>query len=150
MLGQPVFACPVICKKSHDKKLQAANNKVEKSFFRFSFLVEKSAESSRESREKPRFPAHFRLACVGKLGEAPPIDNGSRRYFHPDCGILTFARFPSNCANKWEALITAARAAGERFCVRKRRKNAGILCVFQVFATHFWRKRFVRCRRRSC
>jgi hypothetical protein len=33
-----------------------------------------------------------------------------------------------------------ARATSEKFFVRKRRKIAGILCVFQDFATQSWQK----------
>ncbi|MCD7874707.1 MAG: hypothetical protein LUH17_07070 [Acidaminococcaceae bacterium] len=47
-----------------------------------------------------------------------------------------------------EGLIKSARANGEKFCDERRRKSAGILYVFQTFATHFRRKSSARCRRR--
>ncbi|MCD8004799.1 MAG: hypothetical protein LUE91_04015, partial [Oscillospiraceae bacterium] len=47
-----------------------------------------------------------------------------------------------------EGLIKSARADGEKFCDKRRRKSAGILYVFQTFATRFWRKSSASRRRR--
>ena len=58
--------------------------------------------------------------------------------------------------SSWFYLITKAiprkssREFSLRFCVRKRQFPAGILCVLQGKAAHFWRKRSAEDRRRIC
>ena len=52
-------------------------------------------------------------------------------------------------ATQWSEKLQNS-AMKQAFCARTRRKNAGILCVFQIFATKLWRKMTARRRRRYC
>ena len=110
---------------------------------------------------RPRAKAQRRAA---NLGASPPHQASAQVFKAQICGQNAAAQrrttLPGESpphqasAQVFKAKICGQKAAAQqrtsaicrRFCVRNRRKTAGILYGFQGFGTHFWHKSFAKCR----